>query len=145
MKGKGGSAVIEKNYPTLRKGHNNADVRVLQEMLVSLGYNVGSKGADGVFGNATYDAVRQVQAKHGLNIDGIAGKATWAKLNQLLDTKPSNPNDHDKNDGDLSLNVDGEDIGARANITVLDLEREKAIDLRKKYEAMGYRTEVSYG
>lgn len=135
------------NYPVLRKGKKNnpSDVKKLQVKLLALSYLVGKTGADGIFGSGTHNAVWQFQKDHNLGVDGIVGKATWAKLDQLLDMNPSKPNDHNENDGDLSLNVDGEDIGARANITVLDLERDKAIALREEYEAMGYRTEVSYG
>lgn len=35
---------------------------------------------DGKFGNGTYMAVRNFQAKHSLTVDGIVGKKTWSKL-----------------------------------------------------------------
>ncbi|MBC6300942.1 peptidoglycan-binding domain-containing protein [Listeria booriae] len=42
-----------------------------------LGVNIT---VDGVYGNATKNAVRAVQRKHGLYQDGIAGAATWEIL-----------------------------------------------------------------
>lgn len=36
--------------------------------------------ADGIFGNGTYMAVRNYQARHNLTVDGIIGKATWETL-----------------------------------------------------------------
>lgn len=62
----------------LRLGDGNADVKVLQERLNSLGYDVGY--ADGVFGRRTEQAVRAVQADNGLEPDGIVGDGTWSVL-----------------------------------------------------------------
>ena len=39
--------------------------------------------ADGVFGNKTKEAVEDFQRKHGLTVDGIAGKKTIAALTAL--------------------------------------------------------------
>lgn len=62
----------------LRLGDGNADVRVLQERLNSLGYDVGY--ADGIFGRRTEQAVRALQADNGLEPDGIVGDSTWNVL-----------------------------------------------------------------
>lgn len=72
-------------YPTIRKGDKNDYVLVLQKHLKGLKYNVGKFGAntdgvDGDFGSTTQTAVRQFQKDHGLKVDGIVGKATWAAL-----------------------------------------------------------------
>lgn len=60
---------------TLRLGDQNAEVRILQERLASLGYLIGA--ADGNFGALTEAAVKAVQAGNALEADGIVGEATW--------------------------------------------------------------------
>lgn len=64
--------------PTLRYGSRGNDVKYLQQMLTSNGYNAGA--ADGIFGAKTLDAVKMFQLKNGLSIDGIVGQKTWAVL-----------------------------------------------------------------
>ena len=67
--------------PTLRIGDTGSCVKVLQRSLVAKGYTVGVWGADGVFGNATYLAVRRFQSDYvGVSIDGIVGQQTWRTL-----------------------------------------------------------------
>lgn len=67
--------------PLLRLGDTGGCVRVLQQSLVVKGYSVGSAGADGIFGNATYLAVRRFQADYvDVTIDGIVGQQTWGTL-----------------------------------------------------------------
>lgn len=67
--------------PLLRKGDTGSCVRVLQNLLVSKGYSVGSSGADGVFGTNTDNAVRRFQSDYvSLAIDGLVGQMTWGTL-----------------------------------------------------------------
>lgn len=54
--------------------------RWLQERLVQLGYSCGSYGADGTYGDATYNAIISFQRDNGLAQDGIVGCNTWRKL-----------------------------------------------------------------
>ena len=68
----------------LRRGNAGADVEQLQKALVSLGYDVGSWGADGDFGSATDRAVRAFQRDHGLDADGEFGPKSLAALKQAL-------------------------------------------------------------
>lgn len=65
---------------TLRKGSKGIRVKELQTILLSLGYDLGSAGADGIFGSKTYQAVKDFQTEKGLKVDGIVGKATWKAL-----------------------------------------------------------------
>jgi N-acetyl-anhydromuramyl-L-alanine amidase AmpD len=65
--------------PTLRQGANGSSVSELQKLLTQAGYPTN---ADGDFGPATYRAVVQFQKDHGLEADGVVGKATWAALTQ---------------------------------------------------------------
>ena len=64
----------------LTKGSKGNQVKTLQRLLNSLGFNVGTAGIDGDFGNATFNAVKKFQQYNGIGVDGIVGKDTWNKL-----------------------------------------------------------------
>ena len=66
------------SYPTLKKGARGNITKLLQEKLVSLGYN--TNGVDGIFGSGTERVVISFQKSYGLLVDGIVGKNTWRKL-----------------------------------------------------------------
>ena len=51
---------------------------------MALGYGVGPKGIDGVFGQDTSTAVKVFQAERGLIPDGEVGAATLAALNATV-------------------------------------------------------------
>ncbi len=74
---------IKIDFPYMR----GDDVKAVQNMLKSLGYNVGS--VDGVYGTKTEDAVKSFQQKYRLNIDGIVGKNTWGKLLEVTSATPT--------------------------------------------------------
>lgn len=57
----------------------------LQKALKALGYDVGS--LDGWMGPRTRTATSRFQRDHGLQVDGIAGAKTWAKLDRLTQTR----------------------------------------------------------
>lgn len=61
----------------LKSGMRGDDVRVLQEYLSCLGYEIT---VDGIFGAQTDKVVRQFQKEHGLTVDGIVGPQTIAAL-----------------------------------------------------------------
>lgn len=61
----------------LRRGSRNDDVEALQRQLSRAGYRIG---IDGDFGPGTEAAVRDFQAKAGLDADGVVGPATWRAL-----------------------------------------------------------------
>ncbi len=63
---------------TLRRGDESAEVMVLQQYLVNLGYLATEP--DGQFGSATERAVKLFQEANGLTADGIAGRGTLAIL-----------------------------------------------------------------
>ena len=65
----------------------------LQEKLIKCGYSCGSCGADGIFGQATYDALVKFQRNNGLDADGLAGVRTFAKLDQLIANQTSSQGD----------------------------------------------------
>lgn len=67
----------------LSMGSSGTDVKNMQKKLIALGYSCGSSGADGIFGQRTYNAVCKFQKANGLSVDGIIGPATRAKINAL--------------------------------------------------------------
>lgn len=63
--------------PLLRRGHRGEAVRYIQSLLNQHGFKLGE---DGIFGPATYEAVREYQYSRQLLSDGIVGKGTWTSL-----------------------------------------------------------------
>lgn len=68
------------NLPVLSPGMKNNTVKVLQTLLISYGYSCGKAGADGDFGNSTYNALKNYQKDKGLTVDGCCGACTWNSL-----------------------------------------------------------------
>ncbi len=67
--------------PLLRRGDKGSPVVELQLRLLELGYELERYGADGGFGDETFDAVTQFQMAEGLDpIDGVVGPDTWKAL-----------------------------------------------------------------
>lgn len=92
--GAGGNTAIA----ILKKGSTGEAVKLVQQALLKLGYNLGPGGADGDFGKMTEDSVRAFQMASGLEIDGQVGPDTWARLgaevskkNQTGSDKPKEP------------------------------------------------------
>lgn len=65
---------------TYKNGSSGTEVKKLQQSLIDAGYNVGSSGADGIYGSNTAAAVKKYQQDNGLTVDGIAGEQTLGKL-----------------------------------------------------------------
>lgn len=70
-----GDRVLVHNATQLLVGD---DVAALQRQLLEIGYLKGR--ADGIFGPATEDALRQFQRESGIRADGICGPATLRQL-----------------------------------------------------------------
>lgn len=68
------------DIPVLRKGSKGEVVKSAQLLLIGRKFSCGAWGADGDFGNATKQAVENFQTEHNLEVDGIIGAQTWAKL-----------------------------------------------------------------
>lgn len=62
-------------------------VKNIQTLLVAAGYSVGSSGIDGILGADTFNAVKDFQKANGLDVDGIPGPDTLAKLQSASSTK----------------------------------------------------------
>lgn len=67
-------------FPLLRRGSISNYVLIAQDDLNTLGFSTG--GLDGIFGSATYNAVRAYQSSRGLAVDGIVGCNTWRSLQE---------------------------------------------------------------
>jgi hypothetical protein len=65
--------------PTLRQGDHGDAVEHIQEALTGRGLHLK---IDGLFGPATFVAVKTFQASRGLVADGIVGPQTWAALSK---------------------------------------------------------------
>ena len=73
------SSFSQQSVSTLsRYGSRGEEVRQIQTKLKSYGYKVTK--VDGVYGVETMNAVRQFQRNNGLTVDGVAGRATLAKI-----------------------------------------------------------------
>ncbi len=64
--------------PTLRLGSKGDEVKSLQETLKKVGYDPGA--IDGIFGPKTEAAVKAIQQKNNMVVDGVVGTWTWRKL-----------------------------------------------------------------
>src|SRR5688572_24572411 len=65
----------------IRKGQRGEGVSSLQQKLNQLGYAVKT---DGIFGDETEKAVREVQTMFGYDVDGIVGPGTSFLLDQQI-------------------------------------------------------------
>ncbi|MBE5810981.1 MAG: peptidoglycan-binding protein [Clostridiales bacterium] len=78
-----GSGLFGGVYTTIQYGMEGERVRMLQQALDALGFDVGK--VDGDFGSATYLAVKAFQKHQGLTVDGKAGKLTLTRLESFFD------------------------------------------------------------
>lgn len=88
------NAPVYDPYAPLKEGDKGADVRLMQEALVKLGYDVGKKGADGAYGEDTKAAVTQFQTianLYGAKLE-VTGEADADTLKLLLDEENPIPN-----------------------------------------------------
>ena len=82
----GGGGTSASSYPvpsrTLKSGSTGNDVKWLQSSLNSV---LGTKlDVDGIYGTATKNAVRTLQKKAGISVDGIFGTNSLSKLKSML-------------------------------------------------------------
>ena len=68
----------------LSQGDHGEAVATLQTGLLSLGYDLGKHGADGIFGPATRNAVERFQDDQGFPLTGQWGEEEQAALQQRL-------------------------------------------------------------
>ncbi|MCY8159973.1 peptidoglycan-binding protein, partial [Bacillus licheniformis] len=77
------SSTSQSSKPTgtiLKKGSSGSQVKALQKRLIAAGFSLPKYGADGSYGNETVQAVKALQKKAGIAVDGIYGPATEKAL-----------------------------------------------------------------
>lgn len=87
FEGRAAPAAYAPGERVLRYGCEGDDVRLMQQRLILMGYDLGAWGADGEFGDCTDLAVKQFQRDHGLEADGIVGPVTMAAIEDALEKK----------------------------------------------------------
>lgn len=81
-----GETTLE-HCPMVKPGARGEITKIIQQRLVDLGYKING-GVDGIFGKynpntvavTTEGAIRSLQKKHGIGVDGIVGRNTWKAL-----------------------------------------------------------------
>ncbi|MBQ9941003.1 MAG: peptidoglycan-binding protein [Clostridia bacterium] len=95
-----------RNYPgsSLRLGSSGSNVLYIQQLLNTIRRQYGTipvLTADGIFGSRTESAVRTFQSLNGLTADGIVGRITWNKLNDIYSSVCGTPRSVTEDDGNL--------------------------------------------
>ena len=80
----------------LSNGSQGQDVKTMQELLMQLGYDMGSYGADGKFGAVTEKAVKAFQKKAGIKQDGIYGTDTHTALMNAIAERDDGKSEEDE-------------------------------------------------
>jgi len=76
------AGALDPNGPILRPGDRGEDVRELQSVLKSAGYDPGA--VDGIYGDRTVAAVKSFQRTAGIEVDGKVGPVTRRSLSAAL-------------------------------------------------------------
>lgn len=87
----------------LKLGNRGTEVKALQDSLNKIGFTLV---ADGIFGKATENAVKTVQAGAGLVIDGIVGPKTSYAIRNAGDAHQDHLTESDLIDAANDLGVD---------------------------------------
>ena len=69
----------------IKYGCEGNDVKLMQEMLLKLGYDLGSWGCDGDFGDCTELALKAFQTDAKLDVDGESGPTTLVALEKAIE------------------------------------------------------------
>ncbi|NIK11205.1 peptidoglycan recognition protein family protein [Alkalibacillus almallahensis] len=87
-----GSSNQSSDNDLLRKGDDGKEVKQLQQELLDAGEELPQYGADGHFGDETEKAVKSLQRKASITIDGIVGPNTRDALNNQPSSNHNLPN-----------------------------------------------------
>ena len=97
------ASVAHAALPILRLGSHGAAVVTLQQRLTALHYDVA--GVDGVFGENTLHVVYAFQKVQKIDVDGVVGPVTWARLASPTVPAPRHASSSAAVEIDLSLRV----------------------------------------
>ena len=100
-------------FAALHLGDSGPQVAQIQQILIARGYMSGA--ADGVYGSATFEAIKKFQAAQGLTVDGICGDAT---LNLLSDTLDTTLDSTDSSGYAIKFGMSGPDVEELQNILI---------------------------
>ncbi|MCX6612167.1 MAG: peptidoglycan-binding domain-containing protein, partial [Acidobacteria bacterium] len=81
------------NQPSMGTGEKGDGVRAVQQAFLDLGYPMpkstrnGAEAPDGIFGSETHATTIEFQKKHTLTPDGVVGKQTMTRLDDLFAQK----------------------------------------------------------
>ncbi|HET6467582.1 MAG TPA: peptidoglycan-binding domain-containing protein [Geminicoccaceae bacterium] len=80
---------MAENKPAMVRGEKGEPVRIVQQALIDLGFAMPVStrkfgSPDGTFGNETVAKVREFQTKFKLGLDGVVGRQTMTRLDELL-------------------------------------------------------------
>ncbi len=84
------------NRPPIRQGERGRAVQTLQQALIDLSFPMPISTRrygtpDGIYGAETAATVRRFQLKYGLTVDGVVGRNTMSRLDQLFQRRPKRP------------------------------------------------------
>src|SRR5262245_49019148 len=77
----------DQSEPVLRSGSTGLPVRRAQNRMSLVGFDVG--GVDGRYGAKTESAVKDLQQRFQVTVDGVVGSQTWGIIDALEDEGPA--------------------------------------------------------
>ena len=77
----------DQSEPVLRLGSTGLPVRRAQKRMSLVGFDVG--GVDGRYGPKSESAVKDLQQRFKITVDGVVGPQTWAVIDALEDEGPA--------------------------------------------------------
>lgn len=95
----------------LKRGMKNDDVKLMQEALSEMGYDIGASGVDGIFGRGTENALKEFQKANGLEPTGILDPDTLAAMNKEMTIGVENIDELSETSKGLIQNIT--DLGGR--------------------------------
>lgn len=87
----------------LRKGDEGEAVKLMQQYLKDLGYDLGPSGTDGDFGGKTEDTLKAFQKDRGLDDDGVFGEKSHEAMMEAIDKLNDAPSVTPEPTGDLKV------------------------------------------
>ena len=79
-----GKLEMNKEGVHVKKGDKTKEVKRMQSVLIALGYDLGKYGADGSFGNKTFEAVTKFQMDHGFKKTGEVDETIYDAMFNAL-------------------------------------------------------------